>query len=173
MKRKSTFLNYKSCLNTQLTQPHQNRSLAAVYHKTSKDLYFEISYSQPPIVTMHFKETGLQIQKGVFLYICFIHCNSQLDISEYIYMYNKNKISNEIYKTCLIMHVFNASSSPELHTGAINPVTVYIVWNCKIPTWKTLSSQYNFSLHTLLLHKYCFTSTHWITNVFINTEMIK
>jgi len=55
-----------------------------VCHKISKDLYFDISYSQPPIITMHFKETGLQMQKGVFFCICFIHCNSQLDISEYV-----------------------------------------------------------------------------------------
>jgi len=51
------------------------------------------------------------MQKGVFLYICFIHCNSQLYISEYIYMYNKNKRSNEIYKTRLIMHVFKTCST--------------------------------------------------------------
>lgn len=51
---------------------------------SSKGLYFDISYSQPPIITMHFKETGLQVHNVVFLYICLTHCNTQLGISESI-----------------------------------------------------------------------------------------
>jgi len=127
-----------------------------VCHIISKYLYFEISYSQPPIITMHFKETGLKMQKGVFLCICFIHCNSQLDISKYIYMYNKNTRSKEIYKTCLIMHVFNTNSTPELHTGAIHPVTVYTVGSAWYPCKKlwvrniTSACIHFYSLNTVL-----------------------
>lgn len=46
-------------------------------------MHFDSSSSQPTTVTLHFNETGLQMQEVVFLYMCFANCNTQLGISEY------------------------------------------------------------------------------------------
>jgi hypothetical protein len=69
------------------------------------------------------------------------------------------------------MHIFNASSTPELHTGAIHLITIYNVGLHDI--YENCNSHTTSASIPFPPLKYCFTPKNWFTNTFINTEIIK